>query len=61
MTDKTLDDVYTALAEGIDRHGPDKAQMFLAKVCLLMAQDLEDPARALALIDAAQLNMNAMR
>lgn len=57
----TMDDVYEALAEGIDRHGPGKSEMFLAKVALLLAEELGDPARAMALVEAAQTNMYGMR
>ena len=61
MSDKTLEDVYAALAEGIDAAGRDKEAMFLAKVALLLAQELAHPGRALELIAAAQTNMDGMR
>lgn len=61
MSETTLEDVYAALAEGIDRHGPEKSEMFLAKVALLMADEIGDPERALSLIRDAQLNMEGMR
>jgi|TARA_X000000950_G_scaffold178987_1_gene217167 hypothetical protein len=57
----TMDDVYAALAEGIDRHGPEASEMFLAKLALLLAEDSGDPDRALRLIDDAQRNMDGMR
>jgi hypothetical protein len=57
----TMDDVYAALAEGIDRHGPEASEMFLAKLALLLAEDSGDPDRALRLIDEAQRNMDGMR
>ena len=57
----TMDDVYAALAEGIDRHGPEASEMFLAKLALLLAEDSGDPDRALRLIDDAQRNMEGMR
>lgn len=57
----TMEDVYAALAEGIDRHGPEASEMFLAKVVLLLAEDSGDAARALHLIADAQRNMSGMR
>ena len=57
----TIEDVYAALAEGIDRHGPEASEMFLAKVALLLAEDSGDPARTLRLISDAQRNMDGMR
>ena len=57
----TLEDVYAALADGVDAHGPEKGAMFLAKVCLLLAEELDDADRALELIQAAQTNMLGMR
>ncbi|MGE3248409.1 MAG: hypothetical protein AB7F96_04805 [Beijerinckiaceae bacterium] len=61
MTDKTMEDVYAALAEGIDAAGREKETMFLAKVSLLLAQELGDAGRALQLIAAAQANMEGVR
>lgn len=56
-----METVYAALAEGIDRHGPKRSEMFLAKVCLLLAEELDDAARSMELIEAAQTNMKEMR
>lgn len=61
MPEKTLEDVYAALAEGIDAAGPEKEAMFLSKVALLLANEISDPERVLQLIADAQLNMDAMR
>ena len=60
-TGSTMEDVYAALAEGIDRHGPESSEMFLAKVALLLAEDSGDPDRAMRLISDAQRNMDGMR
>ena len=51
MTD--IEAVYEALATPLDRLGPEAAPLFLAKLPLALAQALNDPARALALIDLA--------
>ena len=61
MSDISMETVYTALAEGIDRHGPEKSDMFLAIVCLLLAEELGNAERSLELIEAAQMNMKEMR
>lgn len=61
MADVTLEDVYSALAEGIDRHGPDRSEMYLAKVCLLLANELGTPDRCLTLVAQAESNMSGMR
>lgn len=61
MTDKTLEDVYERLAEGIDQAGEEHDLMFMSKVALLLANELNDPARVIDLIEAAELNMMGMR
>ncbi len=65
MSDRDLDvdleAVYAALAEGIDAHGPEHSEMFLAKAALLLAEALGDKDRALQAIADAQRNMTGMR
>ena len=56
-----LEAVYAALAEGIDAHGPEHSEMFLAKAALLLAEALGDEDRALRAIANAQRNMTGMR
>ena len=56
-----LDAVYAALAKGIDAHGPEHSEMFLAKAALLLAEALGAEARALRAIADAQRNMTGMR
>ena len=56
-----LEAVYAALAEGIDAHGPEHSEMFLAKAALLLAEALGDEDRALRAITDAQRNMTGMR
>lgn len=50
----TLDDFYTALALAIDEVGPDKEALLLSKLALLLAHELNQPERAIALIEEAQ-------
>ena len=59
--DVDLEEVYAALAEGIDAHGPEHSEMFLAKAVLLLAEALCDEDRALRAIADAQRNMTGMR
>lgn len=61
MTKKTMEDVYTALADGIDSTGRDKESLFLSKVALLLAERLNNPELVLKLIANAQKNMEGMR
>ena len=56
-----LEAVYAALAAGIDAHGPEHSEMFLAKAALLLAEALGDEDRALRAIADAQRNMTGMR
>lgn len=56
-----LEAVYAALAEGINAHGPEHSEMFLAKAALLLAEALGDEDRALRAIADAQRNMTGMR
>lgn len=61
MSETTLEDVYAALADGIDAAGEENEAMFLSKVALLLANEIGDPDRVLELIAAAQKNMDGMR
>jgi hypothetical protein len=60
MTATTLEDVYAAMAEGVDNAGPDREALFLAKTALLLADALNDPDRAVALIQAARDGLDGM-
>lgn len=61
MSEKTLEDVYAALADGIDAAGAEKEAMFLSKVALLLANEIGNPERVLELITDAWKNMDGMR
>lgn len=50
MTKATLEDVYAAVADGIDQAGPESEALYLSKVVLLLANALNDPEMALALV-----------
>lgn len=55
--DLTLEDVYEALARGIDDVGARQAEVYLAKVCLALAHALDDPARAVAIADDCKADL----
>lgn len=48
-----LEQVYDALAEGIDRATPEKSELFLAKLALLLANEIGEAATVRRCIDAA--------
>ena len=50
----TLEDFYTALALAIDDVGSDKETLLLSKLALLLAHELNQPQRAIALIEEAK-------
>ena len=55
MTDSDLDLVYTTLCNTLTIQGEAHASLYLARLTLLCVTELDDPQRALALIDAARL------
>ena len=50
----TLEDFYTALALAIDDVGSDKETLLLSKLALLLAHELNQPQRAIDLIEEAK-------
>lgn len=54
MTPQELETVYEALARGIDAAGPDHAQVYLAKVALALAHDMNDTRAALSIIESCK-------
>ncbi len=57
MTQTDVEAIYAALAETIDRVTPEKSELFLAKLALLMAHELDDLDRVRALIESAELGL----
>ncbi|NYH24810.1 hypothetical protein [Paraburkholderia bryophila] len=55
MTDSDLDLVYTTLCKTLTTEGEAHASLYLARLTLLCMTELDDPQRALALIEAARL------
>jgi hypothetical protein len=48
-----LELLWERLAEAIEQAGPERDRLMLAKLALLFAEALGDPARALSLIQSA--------
>ncbi len=48
-----LERLWERLADAIDTAGPDRERLFLAKLTLLLANELADPVRTEILIGAA--------
>ena len=59
MTQAELETVYEALAAAIDRAGTEKAELLLAKLALLLTQELGDAPAALAAIAQAERHLDA--
>lgn len=56
-----LEDVYEALAAGIDAAGPEREAFYLAKVALLLAERIGDPAEVLKALREAASDPDPMR
>lgn len=54
-----LETVYDTLAEAIDAAGPDQAELFLTKLCLLLANETGDDARFDELVKSALRDLQA--
>jgi hypothetical protein len=57
MTEGDIEPVYEALAAAIDAVGPERSEIFLAKLVLLLGREVGDTDRALALVAEAQRNL----
>ena len=53
MSTDDLEAYWEALAEAIDRAGPDKAELFLAKLAVLLGRETGDVAHCRELIEDA--------
>lgn len=53
MTNQEVERVYEAIAEMVDRFWPDKSELFLAKLSLLVASETNDVKLVLTCIDDA--------
>ncbi|RKR39051.1 hypothetical protein [Paraburkholderia sp. BL17N1] len=55
MTDSDLDLVYTTLCKTLTNEGEAQAPLYLARLAMLCLTELDNPRRALSLIEAARL------
>ena len=55
MTENKIEIVYEAIANKIDNLGEEKANLFLAKLSLLLANKIEDTSFVLKAIEDASL------
>ena len=58
MTESKIEIVYEAIANKIDNLGEEKANLFLAKLSLLLANKIEDTSFVLKAIDDASLSLD---
>ena len=58
MTENNIEIVYEAIANKIDNLGEEKANLFLAKLSLLLANKIEDTSFVLKAIDDASLSLD---
>jgi len=59
MTPTDLERVYDTLAASLDSVGPDKSELFLAKLALLLSHEIDDAGRVLDLVREAGSHINA--
>lgn len=50
MNQSDLERLYDVLAQAIDEAGPEKSELFLAKLALLLADALDDAGKACQLV-----------
>ena len=58
MTENKIEIVYEAIDNKIDNLGEEKANLFLAKLSLLLANKIEDTSFVLKAIDDASLSLD---
>ncbi len=57
MTDNDIETIYEAIAREIDTVGEDKSELFLAKLALLLAREVDDRDRVLACVSGASASL----
>lgn len=50
-----MERIFAALSRAVDAAGPTRTELYLARLALLMAEQIADEARILALVDAARI------
>lgn len=59
LTEAERDDAYTRICQAVTEAGAERESLFLARLCLLLAEEVGDSARVGAAIDAARLDPGA--
>ncbi len=59
LTIPQLETVYDTLAEAIDQAGPQQSELFLTKLCLLLAQQIGDDTLVVQQVNAALADLRA--
>lgn len=57
----TVETAFRSIAAAVDAVGVDQAPLFLAKLCLLLSEDLGDPARIKDCTARARAGLDAER
>jgi hypothetical protein len=57
MTDEDIETIYETIAREIDTVGADKSELFLAKLALLLAREVDDRNRVLACVSGASASL----
>jgi hypothetical protein len=53
LTQEQIEAVFAAMAQALDRAGPDRRERYLARLALLLAEALGDGKKALACVEKA--------
>ncbi len=59
LTIPQLETAYDTLAEAIDQAGPQQSELFLTKLCLLLAQQIGDDTLVVQQVNAALADLRA--
>lgn len=57
MTQDEFETVYETLANGIDAVGPDRSEIYLAKIALALAEQLGNPVDCLSTIEECRTGL----
>ncbi|MDA5192458.1 hypothetical protein [Govanella unica] len=58
LEDGVIETLFDHLSQAVDRAGPEGETLFLARLALLMAEQIGDPVRVSALIAAAEARID---
>lgn len=58
MTEVEFEAIYEALAYAVDDLGPEKSELYLAKVALALAETVGDAPRVLAVLDECKTGLD---